>query len=138
MPPAISTSSETHPIAEISGASHSSKNTLGRCGKHSARFRASAKRSVGLLVHSRRAHCQIQPAIAERVGLVGERFKFNAVCGLAERLTGERLIVSVDLKDGGRLQLFGDGVSWSKVPLAVPSTLGGTALAQDAMHHAAS
>jgi hypothetical protein len=31
-----------------------------------------------------------------------------------------------------------DGVSWSKVPLAVPSTLGGTALAQDAMHHAAS
>ena len=63
---------------------------------------------------------------------------FNAVCGLAERLTGERLIVSVDLKDGGRLQLFGDGVSWSKVPLAVPSTLGGTALVQDAMHHAAS
>ena len=34
--------------------------------------------------------------------------------------------------------VFGDGVSWSKVPLAVPSTLGGTALAQDAMHHAAS
>ena len=38
--------------------------------------------------------------------------------------------MSVDLKDGGRLQLFGDGVSWSKVPLAVPSTLGGTALGE--------
>ena len=28
MPPAISTSSETHPISEISGSSHSSKNTF--------------------------------------------------------------------------------------------------------------
>src|SRR5437899_2295108 len=28
MPPAISTSSETHPIPEISGSSYSSKNTL--------------------------------------------------------------------------------------------------------------
>jgi len=36
MPPAISTSSETYPIPEISGSSHSSKNTLGRFGNRSA------------------------------------------------------------------------------------------------------
>src|SRR5215471_3143002 len=44
VPPAISTSSETHPIPEISGSSHSSKNTFGRFGRHAARLRASAAR----------------------------------------------------------------------------------------------
>src|SRR5258707_8581077 len=38
MPPAISTSSETQPMPEINGSSHSSKNTLGRFGRHSARL----------------------------------------------------------------------------------------------------
>ena len=45
MPPAISTSSETQPIPEISGSSHSSKNTLGRFFRLSARVRASARRA---------------------------------------------------------------------------------------------
>src|ERR1700730_9673999 len=45
MPPAISTTSETHPIAEINAWSHPSKNTLGRFGKVPARLRASATRS---------------------------------------------------------------------------------------------
>src|ERR1700730_11900598 len=40
MPPAISRSSETHAIPEINGSSHSSKNTFGRFGKHSAPLRA--------------------------------------------------------------------------------------------------
>jgi hypothetical protein len=34
-PPAISTSSETHPIAEISKLFHSSKNTFGHSGRRS-------------------------------------------------------------------------------------------------------
>jgi hypothetical protein len=34
-PPAISTSSETHPIAEVSELSHSWKNTFGHSGKRS-------------------------------------------------------------------------------------------------------
>jgi len=45
MPPAISTSSETQPIPEINGSSHSSKNTFGRFGNRAARVRASAKRT---------------------------------------------------------------------------------------------
>src|SRR5215472_1707392 len=44
MPPAISTSSETHPIPEISGSSHSSKNTRGRLGRAFARAWISARR----------------------------------------------------------------------------------------------
>jgi hypothetical protein len=47
-PPAISTSSETHPIPEINGSSHSSKNTLGRFGNRAARLRTSAKRVSGV------------------------------------------------------------------------------------------
>src|SRR5205823_1166290 len=38
-----SISSETQPIAEISGSSHSSKNTSGRLGRAAARARAAAK-----------------------------------------------------------------------------------------------
>jgi hypothetical protein len=45
IPPAISVSSETHPMPEIIGSSHSSKNTLGRLGKRSARVRASFNRA---------------------------------------------------------------------------------------------
>jgi len=41
---------------------------------------------------------------------------FNAICRLAERLTGERMTVSVELERGGRFDLNGDGrVTWSKV-----------------------
>ena len=40
---------------------------------------------------------------------------FNAVCALAERLTGERMVVTIDLEGGGRSACFGDGVSWEKV-----------------------
>jgi hypothetical protein len=37
----------------------------------------------------------------------------NAICGLAERLTGERMEVLVYPKDDGSpLVIFGDGVRW--------------------------
>jgi hypothetical protein len=49
MPPAISTSSETHPMPAINGSSHSSKNTLGRFGNRGARLR---------VVPVRHRHCQ--------------------------------------------------------------------------------
>jgi hypothetical protein len=49
---AISTSSKTHPIAEISGSSHASKNTLGRFGKHAA-----PASSGSLSAHSVPRHC---------------------------------------------------------------------------------
>ena len=40
---------------------------------------------------------------------------FHAICGLAERLTGDRMIVSIELENGGRFYLYGDGqVTWSK------------------------
>ena len=35
--------------------------------------------------------------------------------GLAEKLTGERMVVSVHLSDGGRVRLIGDGVDWESI-----------------------
>ncbi|WP_431861363.1 hypothetical protein [Azospirillum sp.] len=37
---------------------------------------------------------------------------FSAVCGLAERLTGQRMEVTVQREDGRVLRLCGDGVTW--------------------------
>jgi hypothetical protein len=39
---------------------------------------------------------------------------FNAICGLAERLTGERMIVRVELGGGGVFDLSGSDVTWEK------------------------
>jgi hypothetical protein len=60
------------------------------------------------------------PAMSERDCLLSI---FNAICGLAERLTGERIVVTVDLESGGRVQCFGDGVSWEKASAAAASSL---------------
>src|ERR1700746_2762028 len=67
-PPAISTSSETHPIPEINGSSHSSKNTLGRFGNRSARLRTSAKR-VSRVPTSCRAR-SLASTIAARIRVI--------------------------------------------------------------------
>lgn len=44
----------------------------------------------------------------------------NAVCGLAERLTGERMEVVVYPEKGPPLVIFGDGVRWTPSSAAVP------------------
>lgn len=36
----------------------------------------------------------------------------NAVCGLAERVTGERMVVSVESEGGHKWNVYGDPVSW--------------------------
>jgi hypothetical protein len=67
---------------------------------------------------------------------------FNAVCGLAERLTGERMIVSVHTEDGRILRTYGDrdGVAWvnstSEAALIDPDRYGRTAESPPRSHEA--
>jgi hypothetical protein len=52
------------------------------------------------------------PAMTDRDCLL---LIFHAICGLAQRLTGERMTVSIELENGGKFDLYGDGqVTWSK------------------------
>jgi hypothetical protein len=39
---------------------------------------------------------------------------FNAICGLAERMTRERMVVSLDLEAGGRVACYGEGITWER------------------------
>jgi hypothetical protein len=60
------------------------------------------------------------PAMTDRDCLL---LIFQAICGLAERLTGERMTIAIELERGGRFDLYGDGkITWSKVSEAAPAS----------------
>jgi hypothetical protein len=53
---------------------------------------------------------------------------FTGVCALAERLTGERMTVFVDIGEGQTIALIGDQVRWEEAsncfgPLAEPNSM---------------
>jgi len=47
----------------------------------------------------------------------------NAICGLAQKLTGEIMVVSVPCEDGTTLNIRGNGVTWIS-PSSFPADWG--------------